>query len=65
MLRTIFSVRGKKPSAEVIPVYPLDTIFPTWRAKLAYHVTISSRHFLAYPDEETCIERAKEEVQRE
>jgi hypothetical protein len=65
MLRTIFSVRGKKQSAEVILVDPLDTIFPTWWTKPAFFVTLSNGQFFTCPDEETSIEKAKEEVQSE
>jgi hypothetical protein len=62
MLRTIFSVRGKKQSAEVILVDPLDTIFLTWWVKPAYFVTLSNGQFFTCPDEDTCIEKAKEET---
>ena len=62
MLRTIFSVTGKKQSAEVILVDPFHTIFPTWWAQPAYFVTISNGQFFSCPDEETCIEKAKEET---
>jgi hypothetical protein len=65
MPRTIFSVKGKKQSAEVVLVDSLDTIFPTWWAKPAFFVTLSNGQFFTCPDEETCIEKAKEEVQRE
>jgi hypothetical protein len=62
MFRTIFSVRGKKQSAEVILVHPLDRIFLTWWAKPVYFVTISNGQFFSCPDEEACIEKAKEET---
>jgi hypothetical protein len=65
MLRTIFSVKGKERSAEVVLVDPFNTTLPTWWARPAYFVTTSTDEFFACPDEETCIERAKEEVQGE
>jgi len=65
MLRTIFSLKGKKQLAELVLVDPLDTIFPTWWAKPGFSVTLSNGQFLTCPDKETCIEKAKEEVQRE
>lgn len=64
MLRTVFSIKGKKQSAEVVLVDPLDTTFPTWWAKPSYFVTLSTGQFFTCPDEETCIERAKEEAER-
>ena len=65
MLRTIYSVKGKGQSAEVILVDPLDTTFATWWARPAYFVTTSTGQFFACPDEEICLERAKEHVERE
>ena len=65
MVRTIFSVKGKGRSAEVVLVDPLDTTFPTWWAKPAYFVTFSNGRFFTCPNEEICIEKAKEEVQKE
>lgn len=65
MLRTIFSIKGKKQSAEVVLVDPLGTTFQTWWVKQAYFVTTSTGQSLICPDEETCIEKAKEEAGRE
>lgn len=65
MLRTIYSVKGKGQLAEVVLVDPLNTALPTWWAMPAYFVTTSTGEFFACPDEEICIERAKEEVERE
>ena len=62
MLRTIFSVKGKKQPAEIILVDPLDTILPTWWAKPVYFVTFSNGQFFSFLDEETCIEKVKEET---
>ncbi len=65
MLRTIFSIKGKKQSAEVILVDPLETAFQAWWVKPAYFVTTSKGQFLACPDEQACVEKAKEESGRE
>ena len=62
MLRTLFSSKGNKKSAEVILVDPLDRIFLTWWAKPVYFVTFSTGQFFTCPDKETCIEKAKEET---
>ncbi len=64
MIKTIFSIERGKQSADVILVDPLDTTFATWWARSAYFVTTSSGQFFACPDEEICVEKAKEQVEK-
>jgi len=63
MLRTIFSAKGEKRSAEVLLVDPVDNVFSTWWNRLTYFVTTSSGEFFSCPDEQVCIDKAKEITQ--
>lgn len=63
MLRTIFTVKGEKKSAKVLLVDPIDNVFLTWWNRPAYFVTTSSGEFFNCPDEQVCVEKAKEVTQ--
>jgi hypothetical protein len=65
MLRTIFTAKGEKKSAKVLLVDPVDNAFSTWWNRPAYFVTTSSGEFFSCPDEQVCIEKAKEVTQGE
>lgn len=57
-----FSAKRNKKPGEVILVDPLDPIFLTWWTKPVYFITFSNGQFFSCPDEEACIEKAKEET---
>ena len=61
MVETIFSIKGKKKSADVVFVDPRDCVFRTWWNIPAYFVTTSEGEFFSCPAEENCIEKAREE----
>jgi hypothetical protein len=65
MLRTIFTAKGERKSAKVLLVDPVDNVFSTWWNRPAYFVTTSSGEFFNCPDEEVCVEKAKEITQGE
>ena len=62
MVETIFSLKGKKKSVEVLAVDPRDCTFSTWWNNPAYFVATSEGEFVNCGSEEDCIERAKTEA---
>ncbi len=65
MVKILSSVKGEKKSADVVFVDASDCLFSTWWNKPAYFVTTSEGEFFSCPDEETCVEKAEEQVQTE
>ena len=65
MLKILSSVKGEKKSADIVFVDPSDCLFLTWWNKPAYFITTSKDEFFSCPDEQSCIEKAKEEVEKE
>jgi hypothetical protein len=65
MLKILSTVKGEKTSADVVFVDPSDCLFLTWWNKPAYFITTSKGEFFSCLDEQSCIEEAKEEVEKE
>ncbi len=65
MVTILSSVKGENKSANILFVDPIDCLFSTWWNKPAYFVSTSEGEFISCPDEQTCVEKVKEEVEKE